>query len=572
MTHVVLRPLPAALAALACLSWTPLMGQELPPLSVWEGVTPGERRGTCAVDAGDLNGDGALDLWLGSPFDSSAGLQRGSLRAISGADGSALYTLMGSSAVDHFGWSAAALGDINGDGVCDLAVGAPDNDLLGTNAGAVRVVSGATGAVLFSVYGAGDNSALGYSVGDAGDVNGDGFADFHSGAPFDSLVAPNAGSVSTWSGRDGALLMRSFGVTAGDRLGISVSKAGDLNSDGRPDLLAGADQAHVGAGYVLVISGRTGAMLGTLVGEARGERFGAALCGGVDVDGDFLPDFAVGAPAAMKLSAATGAVRVFSGPSLLELLRFHGEGPGEEFGGALIFIADIDGDGLADLAASGAFEAGAIGAAGVVRATSSRSGRPLRVWRGRSGGDRFGAALASAEDRDGDGRAEILVGAPKDDSPAIDCGAVLLFSLRDFGAIPYCSAKQNSQGCTPMLRGTGYVSLSSATTLELAATQVLNNKPGLLLFGKSRAQLPFLGATLCVGPPIQRSSALNSGGSIGAVNCSGTLALTVDATVANALNWPVSTVIDAQAWYRDPQHPDGTASGLSDGLEFTIWL
>ena len=127
--------------------------QTLPPLAATQGQFVGERRGSAEAAAGDLNADGRADFWVGSPFDSSAGLQSGAVRAISGADGSLLYAMYGAAAVDHFGWSLARLGDLNGDGISDLLVGAPDSDAQTPNAGALHVASGANGAMLFTVYG-----------------------------------------------------------------------------------------------------------------------------------------------------------------------------------------------------------------------------------------------------------------------------------------------------------------------------------------------------------------------------------------------------------------------------------
>ncbi len=559
--------------ALLCSVLAPtLWSQALPPLAISEGTLLAERRGYAVADAGDLNGDGIADHWVGSPFDSTTGLQSGAVRAISGKDGVVLYTLVGAAAVDHFGWSIAALGDVNGDGVCDIAVGSPDSDLQALNAGAVRVASGANGATLFSIFGSTSGAAFGFSVCSAGDVNGDGVADFSVGAPFDSSAGSSAGAVETYSGLNGALLAYHFGANAGDRLGIAVASAGDVDLDGRADVLAGADQEGVGAGYVRLYSGRTGGVMLTLSGTLAGERFGCALAGGSDFDGDGVLDIAVGASGALHNNAALGCARVFSALGGALIFTAFGAGPGEAFGSTLAFTADLDGDGRADLVVAGAFEAGASGASGVVRAISSRTQRILHVWHGRSGGDRFGFSLCAASDRDGDGIADLLVGAPKDDVPLTDCGAVFVLSTRSSEATHYCNAKVNSQGCLPQSEASGYASPAGGAALELAVSMVLNNKPGLFLFGKLRAATPFMGGTLCVAAPIQRSSGVNSGGSPGASNCSGVLRFTIDANWIQHFGWQPGQRIDVQAWYRDPQHPDGTSSGLGAALEFSVWL
>jgi hypothetical protein len=290
------------------------------------------------------------------------------------------------------------------------------------------------------------------------------------------------------------------------------------------------------------------------------------------MNGDGLFDIAVGASGAMYGNSAVGAARLYSSSGGAAWCSIFGAGPGELFASALAFTPDLDGDSRADLAVAGAFEAGAGGAAGVVRTISSSTQRILQTWHGRSGGDRFGFSLCAASDRDGDGRADLIVGAPKDDAPLVDSGTVFVISTRGSAPVPYCSAKLNSQGCLPTILALGYASSSSGATLELSVASVLNHKPGLFLFGRTRASTAFLGGVLCMTPPIQRSTALNSGGNTGASDCSGVLHFAIDANWIQQHVWQPGQRLDAQAWYRDPAHSDGTASGLSSAVEFSIWL
>jgi hypothetical protein len=208
----------------------------------------------------------------------------------------------------------------------------------------------------------------------------------------------------------------------------------------------------------------------------------------------------------------------------------------------------------------------------VVRCHSSRTGRATRAWRGRSGGDRFGFAIAAASDRDGDARADLLCGAPKDDTPSTDCGAAFVLSTRSAVPEVHCTAKLNSLGCLPSISATGFASVAGASALDLSVAQVLNQKSGIFFFGQARAAIPFQGGTLCVAPPVQRSPAVHSGGPPPPANCAGVLRFRVDAAWIQARGWSPGIRVQAQAWYRDPQHPDGTSSGLSDALEFTVWL
>ena len=137
----------------------------------------------------------------------------------------------------------------------------------------------------------------------------------------------------------------------------------------------------------------------------------------------------------------------------------------------------------------------------------------------------------------------------------------------------YCDAKANSLGCLPVLETTGAASISDMAPFEIKATNVINRKSGMLFFGRSgRAATPFFGGTLCVQPALQRLPILNSGGPAGAPNCSGTLTFDFNAWLQGpgAGSVMAGDQLNAQYFYRDPQHPDGTGYGLTGGVEFTV--
>jgi len=193
---------------------------------------------------------------------------------------------------------------------------------------------------------------------------------------------------------------------AGDRLGAAVAAAGDLDGDGADDFLIGApydDPDGLGdAGTTLVVSGAGGTLLYRLTGGAPGDRLGASIAGGADVDGDGVLDFAIGVPGA----AGGGDALVVSGASGAILLIAGGVSGGDELGAA-VALADVDGDGRADLVVG---SPGATSGAGRIDLFSGRSGQPVWSLGGRSG-DALGSALA-AGDLDGDGLAEIVAGSP----------------------------------------------------------------------------------------------------------------------------------------------------------------
>ena len=142
----------------------------------------GDNFGSSVSGAGDVNGDGFDDLIVGAPAVNFNGMDSGNARVLSGVDGSVLYDFFGDSAGDVFGVSVSGAGDVNGDGFADLIVGASADDNNGANSGSVRVLSGSDGSVLYTFDGDSANDLFGFSVSGAGDVNGDGLADFIVGS------------------------------------------------------------------------------------------------------------------------------------------------------------------------------------------------------------------------------------------------------------------------------------------------------------------------------------------------------------------------------------------------------
>ncbi len=130
----------------------------------------------------------------------------------------------------------------------------------------------------------------------------------------------------------------------------------------------------------------------------------------------------------------------------------------------------------------------------------------------------------------------------------------------------YCSAKTNSLGCLPVIGSSGVPSLSSAGAFHILATQVLNQKQGLLFYGYAPAAAPFQGGHLCVQPPTRRLSAQNSGGSPAGSDCSGSYSYELNAYFQSGVD-PVlvaGAFLYGQFWTRDPASPSTT--GLSGGV------
>ena len=243
---------------------------------------------------GDINGDGFDDILLGVPdanngtgasyviFGRTTGFSPIDLTSLSPSVGFMLTGAPG----DYAGRSVSFAGDVNGDGFDDLIIGATGNNAGGIRAGSAYVVFGHSGAfgtvdlanlsavAGFVIQGDAAEDFAGFSVSGAGDVNGDGFDDLIVGAFGGDNGGPNAGEAYVIFGRAsgfGTIDLSNLaagvgfiiqGDTAGDRAGISVSAAGDVNRDGFDDLIIGASGGGLGgveAGQGYVIFGHSGA-------------------------------------------------------------------------------------------------------------------------------------------------------------------------------------------------------------------------------------------------------------------------------------------------------------------------
>ncbi len=140
------------------------------------------------------------------------------------------------------------------------------------------------------------------------------------------------------------------------------------------------------------------------------------------------------------------------------------------------------------------------------------------------------------------------------------------------GPSVYCTAKVNSQGCTPHIGFSGSPSVSSLVPFLVSASSVLNQKNGLVFYGYGPDALPFQGGTLCVAPPVTRTSLLSSGGNPPRDDCSGAYAFDFNAWIQAGVDPALvaGAQVHAQYWTRDPLDPTGFGTGLTDALEFTI--
>ncbi len=299
-------------------------------------------------------------------------------------------SFLGESDFDEAGYCVAGAGDVNGDGLDDLLVSSPDSDVPVVNAGQTYLILGAAqgwqldaslGSAWSSWVGEASNDNAGYAAAGAGDLDGDGYDDLVVGAYGNDDTGSEAGKAYVIFGDPLGWPLQSslagagasfVGEDAGDRAGYSLAGAGDLDGDGYDDLLIGAyksDDGSYHAGEVYVIFGQpqggwaTDVDLGTaaasFTGEVDSDFAGKAVGGGGDVDGDGFDDLLIGAPNNDETDAAAGKAYLVLGREAgwaqdtslaLADASFLGETGGAYAAGRAVDVAgDVDGDGLADV-------------------------------------------------------------------------------------------------------------------------------------------------------------------------------------------------------------------------------
>ncbi len=364
---------------------------------------------------GDLDNDGVPDLIAGRPLaHSPPPLQEaGRVEVLSGADGSPLFSFTGQASFDSLGFAVGSVGDIDGDGVDDFL---HDDRLLvgGVNRPVIAVRSGASGGLIHALFAAALPSGSSKSAAGVGDLDGDGVPDVALGLPLDDTAGPDAGAVRVFSGADGSEFLTVLGPTPGQRFGASLAAAGDVDADGVGDLVVGGDPA---AAYnpnaywnkVFAVSGATGLILHDWIGDYLKDTFGEVLDGAGDMNGDGHADVVISGhhePPGFEY------VRAFSGSDGSLLFERTGK-PGDQLGASLAGVGDVDGDGLDDVLVG---TPGAAGYAGAALLLAGPSGDQLyqvtTLLPDSSGaGLQLGGVVAAAGDLDGDGTADLLLGA-----------------------------------------------------------------------------------------------------------------------------------------------------------------
>jgi hypothetical protein len=493
------------------------------------GAAAGDHSGNSVSSAGDINGDGFADIIIGASqsdgtgapgdgdgesyvvFGKAGGFTDIDLGSLSGADG---FTISGAEAGDTAGFSVSSAGDINGDGFDDLIIGAYLADDAGVvDAGQSYVIFGQDGGFSdidlgaiapstgFTITGGGTGDQAGWSVGSAGDINGDGFDDIIVGAIRGDgigdaekdagesyVIFGKAGgfsdiNVSTLAPADGFTIR---GADAGDRSGYSVSSAGDVNGDGYEDVFIGAiggrgaGNATINSGEAYVVFGKATGLgdvdLGALAptdgfvirGSDSTDSLGRSVSSAGDVNGDGFNDIIVGA----WFADGSGNLESNAGESYVIFGKEDGFGPievdaltptegftilggimGDRAGGSVSAAGDVNGDGYDDVIVGAPLAAG-------TGSLGSTAGDSYVIFGGNLTGAVTHEGTAASETLVGTINADVMVGGQGDDTVEGGGGADVLIGgagndLLSIGDTNFARVDGGTGDDTVVLEGAG---------------------------------------------------------------------------------------------------------------------
>jgi hypothetical protein len=506
----------------------------------------------------DIDGDGRRELMLSQP---------GHVRIFSVVDGQLLRSHPSPPNVLSYGANVSALDDVDGDGIGDYAIAAPEKSSALPSF--VEFRSGASGALILNFVSPGTQESLGLALASVLDVDLDGVDDVLISARTRTIGLPSR--VYLVSGANGAV-RRTHLPTVGNFFdyGTALARLGDVDGDGRSDYAitdngAGMFGVPPGAPTIEVFSGATGALV-YRIAATMSERAGSSIVGlGDDVDGDGFEDFAVGAPSRVhqqppsgSCPIQTGSVDIHSGATGAVIrsvdmpdLNF---GSGVEFGSELAALGDINGNGSPDFAASYGFA----GCSPSLTVTCFLDGLTGNVVGRRVEGFK----IAAAGDLNFDGRGDVFIRGER--IPPFGSHSYYVTTVQ-LGGVRWPNGfcvQPSICSCDSWASVEGSASASLGPELELVAHQLPPERVGRFFWGTAPTALPFGLGTLCIASPLSRLPISSTG--------AGQLRTTFSRADLAANGLLPGSVFYAQAWVR-ANVALSQPTQLSSAIQVTLW-
>lgn len=403
----------------------------------FNGFAAGDEFGTSVSDAGDVNGDGYDDIIAGAPNNDAGGNNAG--RAYIYFGGIAINSIpdvviTGSTLNLFLGNAVSSAGDVNNDGYDDVIVSEINSSKVYLYYGGAAM-DNIPDLTFSSTYSGG----FGFSLSSAGDVNRDGFSDIIIGeyaASVNSIYDGRAyiflGGVSMNNTADVIFT----GEAANNLFGYSVSSAGDVNGDGYSDVIVGAIgySSNNGKAYLYLGGLNMNNTADVTFTGSSVERLGWSVSDAGDVNNDGYCDVIISAPYYNVVSSSEGAAFIFLGSSVMNNtpdVTFYGSEYQDLFGYSVSSAGDINDDGYSDVIV-GAVDnnAGGVdaGRAYVYYGSTGMNTTADAVFTGTGANDYFGICVSYAGDLNGDGYDDMIVGARENDDGGIDAGKAYVYT------------------------------------------------------------------------------------------------------------------------------------------------
>ena len=419
-----------------------------------EGNQAQARFGNSISTAGDVNGDGYSDVIVGafqySNGDDNEGKVFLYMGSSSGLSATVNWTAEGNQAQAYFGFSVSTAGDVNGDGYCDVIIGATGYTKNFNREGRVFIFHGSASGLSVSPYrtidGGQADCSLGYSVSTAGDVNGDGYADIIIGTISYDSPEVDEGKAFVYFGSQWGVSACADWTAEGNQpnadFARSISTAGDVNGDGFSDIIIGAstyDNGQTNEGMAFVYYGSAsgpGDTAGWITeGNQASASFGDSVATAGDVNGDGYSDVIIGSPFYDSGETDEGKVFVFHGASTGLSVNADWSAEGNQasarFGDSVATAGDVNGDGYSDVIVGASYyDSGETNEGKVFVYHGSISGlSPTPHWsaEGNQPNVYLGFSVSTAGDVNGDGFSDVMTGAHYFDEGQADEGKVFVW-------------------------------------------------------------------------------------------------------------------------------------------------